>query len=83
MANPLINAMASNNCYNVKNLYNLIKNNNNPLALLTQMSKTDTQAYNVLTALQQGSNPQQLFYTMCQQRGVDPNMILNQLNGFK
>lgn len=29
----------------------------------------------------QGQNPQQVFYTMCKQRGIDPQAFLQELRG--
>ena len=78
MANPLLSAMALNNMSSFRDIYSLYKSGGNPMALLNNMAKTNPQLSNVMKAIQQGANPQQLFYSLCQQRGIDPNTILSQ-----
>ena len=53
------------------------------MILLNKMAQNNPQVRNVMSMLNQGENHQQLFYSLCQQSGVDPTTILSQLNGFK
>ena len=46
----------------------------NPTALLQQ-----NPMFGRIMQMCQGQNPEQLFYALCQQQGVDPNAILNEL----
>ncbi len=85
MANPMIqmlnrgaNTAAQNNA--AVDLYRAYKAAKNPaLALQEMMSGSPA-----LTQLQQlknsGANMQQMFYSMCQSKGVDPQSILSQFN---
>ena len=56
----------------VKGMMNMFKGN--PMALAQQNPMLGQ-----VMQMCQGQNPEQLFYAMCQQRGVDPNAILNEL----
>ena len=56
----------------VKNLMRMAQGN--PMAL-AQQNPMLGQVMNMC----RGQNPQQLFYAMCQQRGVNPDFILNEL----
>ena len=54
-----------------------------PMAAISQMATNNPQMQQVLQVVQQnGGNAKAAFYNMAQQRGVDPNIILQQLNGF-
>ncbi len=81
MANPILNAIFNsspqmNSIYQIINAY---KNGNNPVALLNQLAKNNPQLQPIVQAIQNGANPQQLFYEMCQQKGIDPSSILNKM----
>lgn len=52
------------------------------MAAVNQMAQTNPQMSQVMQVIQQnGGNAKQAFYNMCQQRGIDPNVILGQLQG--
>ena len=69
-ANPLLNG-------NVKQMANMMKYMNNPQAMLTQMAQSNPQAKQVLDLMNSGTSPKDLFYKMAEEKGVDPNEILN------
>lgn len=48
--------------------------NGNPTALTQQ-----NPMFNQVVQMCKGQNPQQVFMSMCQARGIDPNAILNEL----
>jgi hypothetical protein len=75
--------MSINNVSPINEVYSLYRSGGNPMILLNKMAQNNPQVKNVMSMLNQGANPQQLFYSLCQQRGVDPTTILSQFNGFK
>lgn len=79
MANPLFTqAMQQAVGQNpIAQLYGMFRNSQNPQAMLSQLAKNNPQMAQVMQMCN-GRNPQQVFYEMCQQRGVDPNTILSQ-----
>lgn len=79
--NPMLQMLNTNsNVSNVKNMMNLLRSSNNPQALLNNMLATNPQMKQVMDYVNQnGGNPQQAFYKMAQEKGVDPNAILNML----
>lgn len=79
MANPLFTqAMQQAVGQNpIIQLYGMFRNAQNPQAMLNQLAQSNPQMAQVMQICN-GRNPQQVFYEMCQQRGVDPNTILSQ-----
>ena len=53
----------------------------NPLVMLQNAAARNPQLQPIMQALKNGANPQQLFYSACQQRGIDPNEFLRQMTG--
>lgn len=51
----------------------------NPMVMLQNMAMNNPQARQILQLLQNGQNPQQLFYQLCKERGIDPQQFLNNL----
>lgn len=48
------------------------------------MAANNPQMQQVMQYIQQnGGNAKQAFYNLAQQRGIDPQIILNQLNGIR
>ena len=81
MANPLFGALGGNAITispQVKQAFQMLKMAQNPQAMLQQIAQTNPQLANVLQMCN-GKNPEQLFYSLCRQNGIDPNSILNQL----
>lgn len=81
MANPLFNSLfgAMPQINSMKQIVDLYKKGGNPASLIQQMAQNNPQFQPIAQALQNGANPQQLFYNLCQQKGIDPNTILSQL----
>ena len=78
MSNPIFNSLFQQQ-NQIQNIVGLYKSGGNPMLMLKQLANNNPMARQIVNALEQGSNPQQMFYSMCQQQGVDPKLILNQL----
>ena len=83
MANPLlqgINQGITQNLSQIKNMMNMVRNAGNPNAMLNQMIQNNPQLKQVMDYVNQnGGDPQQAFYKMAQEKGINPDEILNQL----
>ena len=54
----------------------------NPQAFINQLITNNPQMKPVMDAIQAaGGDPKKAFYTMAEQKGVDPQEILNMMNG--
>lgn len=61
-------------------MMNLIRNAGNPQQMLQSVAQSNPQVQQVLSMVQMSNmSPKDLFYQMAQQKGVDPNQILNML----
>ena len=61
-------------------MMNLVKNAKNPNLMLQQLMMNNPNINNIMNYVQQnGGNAKQAFYKMAQEKGVDPNQILNML----
>ena len=64
----------------IKNLMRTVQMSANPQLALQQIINQNPNLKNVLNlANSNGVNLQQLFYTMAQQKGVDPQQVLREL----
>lgn len=77
MPNPILNGLFQMS--GAAPIMQAIKNGGNPTMLIRQMAQSNPQLQPIVQALDQGADPQQLFYKLCQQKGVDPSTILNQM----
>ena len=58
----------------------MVKASQNPMAALQQMAQSDSRLQQVMNTIQQnGGDAKSTFYKMAQQKGVDPNDIIKQL----
>lgn len=62
----------------LKQMMNMLNGAQNPQAVLQQVAQQNPQLAQVMQMCN-GKNPQQVFYQMCQQRGINPDEILNAL----
>lgn len=61
-----------------------VKMAKDPMAAINQIVMNNPQMSQVMAVINQnGWNAKQAFYNMAQQRGVDPNIILQQLSNLK
>lgn len=76
--NQLIGASLGNN--NFLNMFQAVKNAQNPNAMMQSLMQSNPQMQQVMDVINQnGGNAKQAFYALAQQKGVDPNTILSQL----
>lgn len=69
-----------NNISQIKNMMNMIRNAGNPKAMLNSLINSNPQMKNVMSLVQQsGGDPKAAFYKLAEQKGVDPNTILQML----
>lgn len=62
----------------LKNMINMLNATQNPQAALQMLAQKNPQMAQVMN-LVGGRNPQEVFYELCRQKGVNPDDILNQL----
>lgn len=80
MPNPLLGGgtMPVGNIAPLKNMLSLLNAAQNPQAALQMLAQKNPQVAQVMN-LVGGRNPQEVFYELCKQKGVNPDDILNQL----
>lgn len=55
-----------------------------PMGAINQIAMNNPQMSKVMSVIREnGGNAKQAFYNMAQQRGVDPNVILQQLSNLR
>ena len=62
----------------LKNIVQMLNSAKNPEAVLQQISQKNPAIKQVMDMCK-GKNPQQVFYEICQQKGVNPQEIINML----
>ena len=73
------NSLPRNN--NLKQLINSFKNSSNQQEFLNNLIKNNPNAQNIYSLMKASNkSPKELFYYLAQQKGIDPNSILNMLN---
>ena len=56
----------------------MLRGSGNPQMMLEQMMQSNPQMKNIMNYINQnGGDPKQAFYKMAQEKGIDPNQILN------
>lgn len=66
---------------NIAQIKNMMRSIGNPQMMLNQMMMRNPQYNQVMEYIKQnGGDPKTAFYKMAQEKGVDPNEILRQLN---
>ena len=74
----LLNHNQPINIQQIKSMYNMFQQAQNPQAMLSNIAAQNPQFADVLNMCN-SKDPREVFYAMCQQRGINPNDILNQL----
>ena len=77
MPNPFKQS-APGNIAPIKNMMQMLNGAQNPQAALQMLAQKNPQMAQVMQ-LVGGRNPQEVFYELCRQKGVNPDDILNQL----
>ena len=75
------NPYNANNMAGIRNAYQMIMQSGNPIQAFQQFARNNPALQPALNMLNQGMNPQQVFNTMCQQRGINPQEFLRQITG--
>ena len=79
--NPIINQMFNNSMGNFLQLFKNFKNSNNQNMMMQTLMQTNPQIQEVMKFINQnGGDAKTVFYNTAKQKGVDPNIIINQLN---
>ena len=64
----------------VKQMMGMVNASQNPQMMMNQMLTSNPQFKQVMEIINQsGGDPQKAFYALAEQKGVDPNEILNML----
>ena len=75
-----LNGSAIPNLTPIREMMQMVKGAQNPAAMMQMLAQRNPQLQQALTFVQQaGRAPEQLYYTLCQQRGVNPQTILDEL----
>ena len=83
MQNPMLQALKnqpSNNLSQIKSMMNMVKSAGNPQAMLQTLIQNNPQMGQVMTLINQsGGDPKAAFYKLAQEKGIDPQQILDML----
>ena len=64
----------------LQQIINMVSHSNNPMQLMQTMAQSNPQLQSILNLIQTSQkSPKDLFFEMAQQRGVDPQQILQML----
>lgn len=84
MNNPMLKQLnlTNPNLQGIKTLYNTIRSAGNPQMMLQQMMSKNPQIKQVMDYVNaNGGDARAAFYKLAQEKGVNPDDILNQLKG--
>jgi len=84
MGNPFYtggsSVMNGINMQQVKQIYSMLKNSNNPNVILNQMAQQNPQLRQTINLIKQNGNYEQIFRDMCKQRGINADDFVRQIN---
>lgn len=80
-ANPNTGRTNNSSNQNLADIYKMLSTSNDPLRVFNNIVKNNPKMAPVLTLLNQGMPPEQIFNTMCQQRGIDPQEFIKSIKG--
>lgn len=84
--NPILNQMMNFSLANnpIVQMFKMVMGANNKTNTLQSLAQNNPQMQKTLEFINQnGGNAEQLYYNMCKQRNVDPNVIINQLRNMQ
>lgn len=64
---------------NLKGVYQAMSQAKNPYQMFMNLAGNNPQLQPIIKAMQSGGNPEQIFTSMCQQRGINPTDFIKQL----
>jgi len=80
MINPIMDQLNQSGSGGIMSMIGSIRNSRNPQQMIANLAAQNPQMRAVMQEIQNhGGDARAAFYEMAQQKGVDPNMILNQL----
>lgn len=80
MINPIMDQLNQSGSGGIMSLIGSIRSSRNPQQMIANLAAQNPQMRAVMQEIQNhGGDARAAFYEMAQQKGVDPNMILNQL----
>lgn len=81
MINPILSRIDQNGSTNgIMGMLNAVRNSKNPNEMIAQLAMRNPQMQSVMQEVQRnGGDARKAFYAMAQQKGIDPNSILNML----
>lgn len=81
MTNPILGKLMQNSSLgNILQMYNAMRNSSDQNEMLNQLAMQNPQMKAVMQEVNKyGGDAQKAFYAMAQQKGVDPNSVLNML----
>ena len=62
-----------------KNIYNMLVNSRNPIQLFNTMAQNNKQLKPIVDMLSKGIDPKDIFNSMCEQRGINPQEFLKSI----
>ena len=84
MGNPFYmggsSTMNGINMQQVKQIYSMLRNSNNPNYLLNQMASQNPQLRQTINLIKSNGNYEQIFRDMCKERGIDADEFVRQMN---
>lgn len=78
MANPF-NTQNTDPTMQLKNVYKMLVESKNPQQVFERIAMNNPKMQPIVQALQNGNNPQQIFKSMCYQRGIDPDAFIKSI----
>lgn len=83
MGNPMLSQLNKGmmgNLSQVKQMWGMLKNAGNPQAMLQQMMSNNPQYAQIQKMISaSGGDPKAAFYKLAEEKGIDPNEIINAL----
>lgn len=70
------------NLQQIKSMMAMLNSSGDPMTMINQMARNNPQLQNVLQMVQaNGGDPKAAFYKLAEEKGVDPDEIINALKG--
>lgn len=64
----------------IKQMFQMVRSTGNPQAMISQMMQTNPQMKQVMEIVKaSGNDPKRAFYALAEQKGINPQDILDQL----
>ncbi len=76
MPNPLLQPSMNQ----MRELYNAMRSGNS-MQIFQKMAQNNPNMRPILNMINSGSNPQQIFYQLCNQRGINPEEFIKNITG--